>query len=101
MSFPLLLLSLFIHLFLAELAPCCCELFLVAESECFSFLAMAPLLVEHRFHGAWASVAVACGFTGCGLWAPECRTTICGLDAPWHVGSSQPRHRTSVLCIAR
>ena len=47
MSFPLLLLNLFIHLFLAELALCCCGLFLVAESEGFSLVAVASLVVEH------------------------------------------------------
>ena len=69
MSFPLLLLNLFIHLFLAELALCCRWLFLVAESEGFSFLAVASLAVKPRLRGLqW-------------LWLVDSLVAACGLQS--------------------
>ena len=39
------------------------------------------------------------GFSSCGTRAQQLWLT--GLVAPWHVGSSQTRHRTHVPCIGR
>ena len=49
--------------------------------------------------GTWASVAVACGLSSCGMRAQQLWHT--GLVAPWHVGSSRTRAQTRVPCLGR
>ena len=41
-------------------------------------LAVASLVTEHRFWGAWASVAAAHGLRSRGSWAPENRLSSRG-----------------------
>ena len=53
-------------------------------------------------HGALASHCR--GLSCCGAQAPDTQAQqlwLTGLVAPWHVGSSQTRARTRVLCISR
>ena len=41
------------------------------------------------------------GFSCCGVRAPECGLSICGLFALWHVESSPTRDGIHVPCIGR
>ena len=80
-----------------------CGLSLVVEywGHCHSLVAMlrsliavASLVVEHRFQGTQASVVVAPGFY-------STDSTVVGLVALRHVGSSWLRDRTCISCIGR
>ena len=80
---------LFIYLFMAMLGVCRCEGFpLVVASGRYSvvaghelLIAVASLVVECGFHGTWASVARACGLSGCCSGDLEHRLNSCGTKA--------------------
>ena len=79
---------------MAALGLCCCV-------QAFSrygywellFIAMCGLLV------AMASLVANHGLQVC--WLQKLYLQCPGLVAPWHVGTSQTRDRTHVLCIGR
>ena len=54
-----------------------------------------------RALGVQASVVVAHRLSSCGSRSLEHRLSSCGARAPRHVGSSQTRAETRVLCIGR
>ena len=63
-----------------------CQVFVVRG------LSLVVVSGGHPLLGAWASVIVACGFSGCGSWA---------LVAPWHAKSSWTRDQTCVPCSGK
>ena len=77
------------------------RLSLVAVSGGYSLLAVcglpiavASLVLEHRFWGSWASIVVTCGLSSCWLLSSRAQTQqlwYMGLVVPWHVGSSWVR----------
>ena len=80
---------LFIYLFLAMLGVCRYEGFpLVVASGHYPvvagrglLIAVASLVVECGLHGMWASVAGACGLSGCCSGALEHQLNSCGTKA--------------------
>ena len=77
---------------------CCTGFFLVAESRCYSVIAVCGLLVvvaslvtEHRLWGALDSVVVAPE-----LQSRDSIVGCMGLAAPKHVGSSPTRDGTCI-----
>ena len=63
-----------------------CQVFVVRG------LSLVVVSGGHPLLGAWASVIVACGFSGCGSWA---------LVAPWHAKCSWTRDQTCVPCSGK
>lgn len=46
-----------------------------------SLQSVASPVVERGLSGAWASLVVMCGLSGCGLWTPGHRLNRCGTGA--------------------
>ena len=104
----LFLKNLFTYYFLAELGlRCCVWAFSSCSERGLLFVALSRLLIavaslccRAQALGTQAAVVVARGLSSCGSRALECRLMWhTGLVALWHVGSSQTRARTPVLCI--
>ena len=82
-----------------------CRLSLVVASGGYSSLLCAG------FSLWWLLLLQSTGFSSCGTWAQQLwlagsraqaqQLWHTGLVAPWHVGSSRTRARTSVPCIGR
>ena len=92
---------------MAALGLCCCAR---AFSSCGEqgllfievhrlLIAVASLCCGAWALGVWASVAVACGLSSCGMRAQQ--LWLAGLVAPRHVGSSRTRAQTRVPCTGR